>query len=422
MARTDVVLLVLLPLLLVLSAFASASETALFGVTPGEQAGLRRRSPVAARIVSRLRSKPRRLLGQVLMVNMLANVSYFVATSVLTVRAEGAFQKVLISVVSVSAIVLIGEVFAKLFATRARVGFLRVTSPVHLVISTALEPVLDRFDRFVIAPLSRLIAPSQREPVPVTPEELGALIELSTEDGSFQGSEQELLRSIISLGARRVREVMRPRVDLIPVEQGAERDVMLMECIESGHARYPVCDGGLDGNVVGMLDATRLLSGWTVPRSMMPVLFVPELARLDALLERLRDEGMGVAMCVDEHGGIAGMITLSDVVDELVSGAEPGELGDEEGADRPGVERIGERTWSVPGRLRLRELSDAFGARDAQQFAGRATTIAGLLMTLLGRVPEPGDRAELGDLELRVGSVRERSVLRVEVTLMERGA
>lgn len=417
MDRTDLVLLVLLPVLLVLSGFASASETALFGLTPGEQAGLRRRAPTAAGIVAKLRAKPRRLLGQVLMVNMLANVSYFVATSVLTVRAEGATQKVLISVLSVAAIVLFGEVFAKLLATRARVGFLRLTAPAHLVVATVLEPLLDRFDRYVIAPLSRLIAPSAREPAPVTPEELDALIELSTNDGAFRGSEQELLRSIIALGSCRVREAMRPRLDLVCFEADTPPDEMVCVCAETGHSRYPVCKGGFDGQVIGILDATRLLAGWTPKRSMLPVRFVPELARLDALLERFRDAGDSVAMCVDEHGGIAGMITLSDIVDELVAGAD---LNDEDSDDPDAVTRTGERSWSVPGRTGLRELAGAFGARDAQAKAGRATTIAGLLMTLLGRVPEPGDSAELGDLVLRAGEVRDRTIVRVEVSLKER--
>lgn len=415
MDRTGLALLLSLPVLLVFSAFASASETALFGVTPGEMARLRRTAPGVLRIIERLRAHPRRLLGQVLLLNMLANVAYFVATSVLTVRAEGATERVLISVGSVLAIVLFGEVFAKLFATSARVFFLRLAAPIHAGVGAVIAPFLIGFDRFVIAPLARLVAPGSGDPQPVTPEELGALIELSAAEGAFRGTEQGLLRSIVSLGGLRVRDVMRPRVDLVAIEQDASRDDVLRTLLDTGHDHYPVCVDGLDGRVVSMLHANRVLAGWSVARAVEPVRFVPELARLDTLLSRFRDEGVSVAVCVDEHGGISGLITVADVVEVLVSAAENSEPGSD-----PGIERTGERAWIVPGRLAVRDMIDAFGERAAIAKAGRATTIAGLLMAQLGTMPAEGDSVDLGDLRLTAIRVEDRAIVRVGVTLRER--
>lgn len=418
MDRTELVLLALLPVLMVASAFASASETALFGVTPGELARLRRVAPGTARAVERLRAFPRRLLAQVLLVNMVANVGYFVVTSVLTVRAGSPGAKVAVSFGSVLAIVLLGEVLAKLFATAARVGFLRFAAPAHLAMAGVLAPFLAGFDRFVIAPLARLLVSDSSEPLPVTPEELGALIELSAHDGALRGSEQGLLRSIVDMGEVRVRDVMRPRVDLVCVERDAPRESVVEVCARTGHSRFPVCVGGFDGQVVGMLDGTRLLAGETYQRAVSAPRFVPELARVDAVLERFRDEGVAAAICVDEHGGVAGMVTISDIVDELVGSADDGDGG----ADG-GIERTGERTWLVPGRLGVREIGDVFGVKKADGLRpGRATTIAGLVMALLGRVPVEGDEVRFGDLTLRVVRVDGRSVERVEVTLRERAA
>lgn len=416
MDREEFVLLALLPVLLVFSAAASASETALFGVTPGEEARLRRGAPIAGRALASLRARPRELLAQVLLLNMLANTAYFIVTSVLTVRVESAGMKVVVSGGSVLAIVLFGEVFAKLFATTARVAFLRLAAPVHLAIRGVLGPLLTVMDRFVIAPLSRLAVPRASDPAPVTPEELGALIELGTRAGSLRDSEQGLLRSIVELGSMRVREIMRPRVDLVWAERDTPRDALIELCAREGVSRVPLCVGGLDGRVVGMLDATRLMAGQQLPRAIGVVVFVPELARLDTLLERFRDQGLSAAMCVDEHGGVAGMVTVADVVDELVD-TEPVAVGSDAGV----VERTGDRNWLVPGRLPVRDLADAFGAHDAVLRAGRATTIAGLLVSLLGRFPAEGDAAGLGDLELRAAEVRERAVTRVEVVLRGRG-
>lgn len=415
MERSALVLFAMLPLLLVCSALASASETALFGVTPGEEARLRRVAPRAARAVTTLRAQPRRLLGQVLLLNMLANTAYFIVTSVLTVRAESATAKVAVSAGSVMAIVLFGEVFAKLFATSARVGFLRVAAPVHLAISAALSPFLAAFDSLVIAPLSRLVVPVVTEPAPVTPEELGELIALSAGDGALRGTEQGLLRSIVELGTVRVRDIMRPRVDLVWAERDTPRDALINLCADSGVSRIPLCVGGLDGEVVAVLVTTHLLAGEPLHRATIPAVFVPELARLDTLLERFRDQGISAALCVDEHGGIAGMITIADVVEELVDAGVQTDA-----ADEPGVERTGERSWLVPGRLPVRDMAIAFGVKDAVNLAGRATTIAGLAVSLLGRFPAEGDEARLGDLLLRIAEVKDRTVLRVEVVLSER--
>jgi len=124
---------------------------------------------------------------------------------------------------------------------------------------------------------------------------------------------------------------------------------------------------------------------------------------------------MSAAVCVDEYGGVSGMITVADVVEELVDSS-----GMADASDEPGVERTGVRSWLVPGRLPVRDLAEAFGVKDAVLRAGRATTLGGLVVSLLGRFPDEGDTAELGDLRMRVAEVRDRTVQRVEVVLRER--
>lgn len=414
MTTEQIALAATLPVLLIFSALASASETALFGVTPGEQARLRRVAPAAARAVDSLRARPREMLAQVLLFNMLANTAYFIVTSVLTVRVDGPALKITVSAGSVLAIILFGEVLAKLFATTARVAFLRFAAPVHLAARGLIGPFLTAFDRLVIAPLSRLIVPSAGEPSPVRPEELAELITVIARDGSLRSSEQGLLRSIVDLGTRRVREVMRPRVDLVWAERDTPHDALVELCATTAVSRLPLCVGGFDGRVAGVLDTTRFLAGQQTSQATTPAVFVPELARLDTLLERFRDDGVSAAICVDEHGGVVGMITLAELVDELI---DAGQAGDAE--DALDVVRTGERAWIVPGRFPVRDLATAFGVKDAVLRAGRATTIAGLTISLLGRFPARDDEARLGDLVLRVAEVHERTVLRVELILRE---
>jgi putative hemolysin len=247
MDRAQLVLAAMLPVLLVASAFASASETALFGVTPGELARLRRVSPTAAAGVERLRAMPTRLLGQVLLINMVANTAYFIASSVLTVRAESAAAKgrdlrwfgarggvlrrgagQVVRQRNPGALPSTGRAGAPGHPRRAVLVSCRVRSVHHCA----------------------TVPPRGAAGIRAGPDHSGRTGRADRPQrgrGRVQGSEQGLLRSIVTLGSIRVREVMRPRRDLVIVERTAPVDAIVRVCAESGHARVPVCQGGLDG-------------------------------------------------------------------------------------------------------------------------------------------------------------------------------
>lgn len=408
--------IIVLAVLLVGSAIASASETALFGISHGQRAMLKRSNPRLSRIVESLLARPRELLMQVLMLNMVVNVAYFIVTSMLTLKAQGAGARVIISVVSLTAIILVGEVFAKLFASSATITFLRFAGPMHLFVRGAIIPLLRFTDRWMVAPLSRLISPtrsSRHANAPshtVNAEQLGVLIDLSARDGVIDPDEQELLSSIVEMGQLRVEQIMTPRVDMTWIDIDATHEDILSLCASSQRTKLVVCAGGIDQGVCGIVNARVVLEGKAIESAMEEVLFIPEQARLDALMEQFRTTSQSIAVCVDEHGGVSGIVTIVDVASELIN-----EVGDAEKNLYGEVEHLDPTRWIVPARLSIRDWATMLGEQQLIEHARHVNTIGGLVMVLLDRIPQTGDCAILGNIELRVIEMDHHSIRRVEV-------
>ena len=415
-----------LPVLLILSAIASGSETALFSLTRGERAQITRSSPGAGRAIDRLLARPRMLLIQVLLVNMGVNMTYFVVTSVLTLRADSAGARVGISVGGVLAIVLVGEVLAKVLAASLRVRVCSVIAIPALALQGMMSPVLTVLDRGVIAPLARLALPRDGGASAISPSEIGALLEAGARQGALSQDEQRLLSKVVHLGDRRVREVMTPRVDLDWIRADATREQVLELVARTGRTTLPVFETSIDDGVVGLLNVNRYLGdqspGVTIRRYTRRAVFVPEQAGLDRALNTLRDASDHTAIVVDELGGVTGLVQIEDIADELLEG-----LGENAPTEQSQIQIVGLGRWLVPGRLSVRDWEQSFGVDaggdaaidDAER--ARVSTIAGLVQSRLGRVPEVGDRVRVGGYEIIVEAMRGRSIERVLVVLCDAG-
>lgn len=426
-------LLLLLPPLMLVSAACSATETALFSLTHADRLRLRRESPASARAVAALLTRPRALLISILLVTNIANVAYFVVSSVIALAREpgdehgpGGPLALAFSAASVLALIVLCDFLPKLFARRLRVAFCRIAAPAILAAFRSVAPVQRVLDAILIAPLSRVLR-STADPEPLlSAEELSVLLSVSAREGAIDPNEQVMLEDVVELSGVRVREAMTPRLEVPWIDSGAPLPDLLPLVRGRDRPRVVLCRGTLDDEIIGWADVKRALAAWAAaphapPRLggfSRPMMYVPETARLDQLLEQFRAARRYTALCVDEYGTVVGMIDIDDVLTRLV-----GLNAAEAEGEREGVEPAGNGRWRVPGRFAVRELTGIFESpRGGITIRGRpverrVSTVAGLVLLALGRVPRVGDLVRLGNVTLRVESMRGRTIERVLISV-----
>jgi len=417
----EATILVLLPVLLALSAVCSGSETALFGLTHADRVRLRGERPRASEVVAKLLREPRKLLLTVLLLNMTVNVAYFVLSSAWALRAPTPIAGVAISLGTLAGIVLIGEILAKLLANADRVRVVSLIAAPIAMVQRGVAPVLTGLERGVVSPMARVLAPRSGRNRAHDAAELTALLAEAGRVGAIDGHEQRLLAEVVELGRLRVRDVMTPRLDVQWIdERELTADRVRETLARIRHGTIPIARDELQGErVVGLLDARRYLAtAHAAPRTpapralalaVRPARFVPENIRLDQLLEHFRATGTHTALCVDEFGGVQGLVQVEDVVRSLVEA-----VGDEADGDREPAHLVALGVWSVPGRLPVHELIDDFGL-DERAVDRRVSTVAGLVQLRLGRLPTVGDTVRVDRLTLEVERVTGRTVDRLLV-------
>ncbi len=263
--------------------------------------------------------------------------------------------------------------------------------------------------------LERLV--SRRGNVPrseMIEEELESVISEGRAEGVMDQSDEDLLKSVIEFGDTLVREVMVPRIDMGALELGTPLDGVLEAVARRGHSRWPVYRESVD-HVVGIFHAKDLLRVWQRGGDEPPlkgllrsVIFVPENQRISVLLRDFKKRRTHMAIVLDEFGGTAGLVTLEDLVEEII-----GEVADEFEAGQAEPVRAVEGGWLVDSRASLALLGERLGL-PAEELAGRQSeTVGGLVSELLGRLPRAGDEAALGSWNLRVAETDGRRILRI---------
>jgi len=280
------------------------------------------------------------------------------------------------------------------------------------VLQRALGPALWVLDRAAIAPMSRLLLPRRQAPADVTADELAAVMELSGRRGVIDRNASALLQEIIELSDLRLDDIMVPRVDMIAYDVDGDRQGLLDLFRRTRLRRMPVYEGSID-RVIGLIHAKRLfLEGEQPLRNLVtPVLFVPEAATVERTLVQLRVRRVQIAVVVDEYGGTAGLVTLKDILEEIV-----GELGVGRGgpAEAPAVQKVSQREYLVDGDLAIHEWADAF----KMDLSGRRiSTVGGFVTAQLGRIPRVGDRLDYRNLRFEVLGMSGRRVHKLRLTL-----
>lgn len=260
--------------------------------------------------------------------------------------------------------------------------------------------------------LDALLGRGQR--APVQREEIVDLLDDASPGGDIDPEDRRLIRNVFDLSDTAIEDVMTPLVRVHAVEVGATVAQATAIAVESGHSRLPVYQDRID-NVVGIVHVRALLFAGAredpVQGSMEPPFFVPESKRVDDLLTEMRQRRDPLAVVVDEWGGSVGVVTIEDLLEEVV-----GEIHDERDANEPDIQRLTDREWRVPGFVEVDELEHALGI---ELPPGDYETVAGYLLAAIGRIPRSGETILVEDLTFHVEDASDRAILCVRLVVDE---
>jgi putative hemolysin len=401
---------------LFLSAFFSSSETALTALSETKARQLIEQKPARGRYLRLWLDRPNRVLTTVLIGNNLVNA---ITTAVATLLAQHFFQEAAVTVAVATTtvcILIVGEITPKTFAKHNAAVLAPIAMPVLWALYMAGKPVV-----VVFTWLSRVLVKMwggelTRTGPFVTEEDIAFMIRLGSSAGVIEPEEREMLDNVFEFGDTLVREVMVPRPDISALKLSSSLDDALAEIKDHGHTRLPVFGDDLD-DVVGFLHAKDLLTKlrnidetqFELANYVRPALFVPELEKISELLKRFQRGKTHLAVVVDEHGGTAGIVSLEDLIEELV-----GDIHDEhDEEEEEEVTRLTDNRWAAMGRTNIFELGEELGIEFPDD--ARYDTLGGFIIAQCGKMPQRGTRVEWSGWVFTVRDVDPRRVNRVEI-------
>ena len=390
--------------LVLLSAFFSSSESAFLSLrdTARLRHLVRKGSRDAIRVEDMLKD-PGRLLSTILLMNNLVNIGFAALVTAIVISFLGERAGIVASTVVATVVLLIfGEVVPKTLAVRhaERVAFM-AARPLKFF-ELFLLPIVA-----VLQWISRLANIGGRpRDTSITEDELRTLIDIAEAEGEFEPEEAEMLESVFRFGDRQVRDMMTPRTEMVSVARGTSMKEFLRLYAEHAHTRFPVYKNSTD-NVVGILSAKDILRSMAANRVdldgivtdvIRDAYFVPETKRIAELFEELRDTGNQMAIVIDEFGGVAGLVTLKRLLEEVV-----GRVGEEGVRPEEEYEALGQDTYQVDGGMSVDEVMDEL---DIDLGDGDYETVAGFVLDALGHIPSEGETFETAGLSVEVAEMK----------------
>jgi CBS domain containing-hemolysin-like protein len=321
-------------------------------------------------------------------------------------------------VVTVAALSLVAVLFGlfvprSIGARHAKQVLLLMVFPLELItwVTRPLVAVLFFLTRIVTAPFGA----NPQQGTLISEEDIKALIETGEEQGVLDVEERDMIHSVFALGEKKVHEVMVPRTDIIAIDVNTPPQEVLDTVVRAGHSRIPVYEGSAD-QIIGVLyvkDLFRRLARGekdvTIRPFLRPAQFVPETKKVDELLREMQKDKVHIAIVVDEYGGTAGLVTIEDLVEEIV-----GEIRDEYDVEDELVLPVSENEAIMDGRVAFSEVQETFGI-EPPDGADEFDTLGGFLTHELGRLPKPGETIERDGVKFVVEGVEGRRVGRVRV-------
>jgi gliding motility-associated protein GldE len=410
-------------LLLICSAATSGAETAFFSLSPSQLFDIRSSKTAASKRVAHLLEKPKLLLATMLITNNLTNVGIIIISTFLINNYIDFSSNVLLGflfqvVIITSVLLLLGEIMPKVLATR---------NPVK--VATTLAIPLSVIQR-ILYPFSKLLVNSTRfidkrhtyKNHNVTLDDISNAIDI-TADGKVDEDDRKIMKSITRFGDINAREIMSPRVDLTVIDNTMPFSKVQKIIIDSGYSRIPVYSETPD-TITGILYIKDLLPHLSADdtfdweKLVRPPFFIPENKPINDLMQEFQEKKIHMAVVVDEYGGTSGIITLEDIIEEIV-----GEINDEFDieAENTFYSKIDEHNYIFEGKTTINDTCRVLGIDDRifDEAKGESESLAGLILELAGKMLSTGETITFSDFVFRIEAADKRRIKKVKITIPE---
>ncbi len=406
--------------LIFFSALFSASETALFSLTRSQISEILSGASddSRARILGKLLQDARKLLITLLTGNTIVNIMAATVAALATSRivnqfAVGDWVVYVVQGIIVTLVILVfAEILPKFVAVRNPLKLSLIIAGPLTLISVLLSPLT-----MLITPVADGIARSlgvEKKKLWISEEEIKTLLEVGEEHGALEKTERDMIHSIFELGEISVREIMVPRTDMIAIEVNTPLAKVLEILRKCGHSRLPVFEERID-NVIGILHAKDLMTSYPfkeeidLKKIIRAAHFVPEAKTIDELLKQFQEQRVHMSIAVDEYGGTAGLVTLEDVIEEIV-----GEIQDEHDAERALWVRVDENTVLIDAKLDVETVNEVL-EDDVIPVEDDFDTLGGFLLAEIGDFPEAHTQIEYHNYDFIVEEVRHHRLGRIRI-------
>ena len=409
--------LVVVLLLLIISALVSGSEVAYFSLNATDRQKLKKKSKINNQVLKNLES-PEKLLATILVTNNFVNIGIIILTANITSNLitiiNAPVIKFMLQVVLISFLLLLfGEILPKLYATHFSLGFARFMAiPLQL-----LEKICRPLNSLLIVSTSFVNHRLQKHRKNVSIDEISQALKLTSEQELSE--EKEMLEGIVKFGNKNVAEIMNPRVDVVSLDIKTSFSTVLNLIVDSGFSRIPVYVGSFD-NIKGILYIKDILphshknDSFNWQTLIRPPFYVPETKKINSLLKEFQKNKVHLAVVIDEYGGTSGIVTLEDVLEEIV-----GEIVDEFDEEENFFTQISENVFLFDGKTLLGDFFKISKCDDNvfNSIKGEAETLAGLILEIKGEIPELHEKIEYKQFIFTIEAVDKRRIKQIKIEI-----
>ena len=403
--------IIILIILLLFSGFFSGSEVALISLTKLKAKRMLEKKKFGAVYVNKLKEEPQRMLATILIGNNLANVA---ASALATAVMINIFENYAVGIatgVMTLLILVFGEITPKSIAAKNNELISQIVAAPIWYLSLILAPILNILDKFLNR-FIKLIGIKSQEKV-ITEEDIMSFVRTAEEEGSIKEIEKRMIKRIFEFDDINVSEIATPRRDMIMLESKMKLKNAFKLFLKKNHTRMPIYEKNKD-NIVGIIHIKSLTKHMQGKNKNLPIkkiiykpYFVPEVKKISDLLRQFQKRKEHMAIVVDEHGSITGLVTMEDVLEEIV-----GEIMDETDIIAPNIKKIEKNAWIVNGKTDVDEVNEKLHMK----LKGKGyDTLSGFILKYTGKIPKEGDEISYNRFKLKIEGIEAHRISTVRI-------